>query len=134
MLAQREEEWYRIREEEEAAAELELAAELDSRLQEEDIRVSGTPALVWSCVLTCPAHSGACVGFCGPSRADWLRWASVSLQGRAQISEMQLLRMQRGCSIQGPCSWTLSPRSFWKVPAFVAVTVWAEMRRPHQGS
>ena len=55
MLAQREEEWYRIQEEEEAAADLELAAKLDSRLEEEDIRVSGTPALVWSCVLTCQA-------------------------------------------------------------------------------
>ena len=46
MLAQREEEWYRIQEEEEAVAELEIAAEVESRLQEEDIRVSGTLALV----------------------------------------------------------------------------------------
>lgn len=55
MLAQREEEWYRIQEEEEAAAELEVAAEVESRLQEEDIQVSRTPAPVWSCVLTCQA-------------------------------------------------------------------------------
>ena len=56
MLAQREEEWYRIQEEEEAVAELEIAAEVESRLQEEDIRVSGTLVLVWSCALTCQAE------------------------------------------------------------------------------
>eukprot|EP00891_Asterochloris_glomerata_P009420 jgi/Astpho2/9420/Aster-01681 len=46
MLAQREEEWYRIQEEEEAAAELEVAAEVESRLQEEDIQ-SGLDRDTW---------------------------------------------------------------------------------------
>ena len=100
MLAQREEDWYRIQEEEEAAAELELAAELDSRLQEEDIRVSETPALVWTCVPTCQAEDGGLAfGSRSTSRAGWLWWASVSLPARAQSSEKHLLSVQRGCSV-----------------------------------